>query len=533
MHIEIQVALNFVISYLYNKLPRRRVNIFGEELEKALRDKFQGHWYPEKPFKGSAYRCLKTGDPIDAVLARAARESGVPISDILENLPNELSVWVDPGEVSYRIGEKGAVKILYTENNENHEDSHSADREVTKTFNPEAQCFRPIDAVNTTMNNLSLSPKALPLPSLGTSLPPAGSSPHSAASSSPTYKGSPNPNGSGSSGGSLAGSNNNAAATATAAAFVQRAAQAPLTFTTATFAQTKFGSTKLKTSSKRTNSSYRMSPTEFSNYIKQRAMQQQLHHGHGSAAAAAAFGGLDAVSPARSLSPNPLALGAAGNQSNASTGNNGADPFYYPNMAMGLYPQYNGQRNLYEPHFNADAGNLGLIAGGSNTFSTYLEPCYFTNGQQQQQQLEHANSSESCFGLDTECSMVNINEESINPGESSADSSPIATPTAGVVVSAINAVTAAVAETPVPASSNSGAGSAVSSTAAATAAATTAATATATATTAAAAATAATTAANNQQQDSATAAASNNKLIDGLSSFYGSGSTYQQLLVAN
>lgn len=53
MHIEIQVALNFVISYLYNKLPRRRVNIFGEEVEKALKQKFQGHWYPEKPFKVS------------------------------------------------------------------------------------------------------------------------------------------------------------------------------------------------------------------------------------------------------------------------------------------------------------------------------------------------------------------------------------------------------------------------------------------------------------------------------------------------
>lgn len=53
MHIEIQVALNFVISYLYNKLPRRRVNLFGEELERALKDKFQGHWYPEKPFKVS------------------------------------------------------------------------------------------------------------------------------------------------------------------------------------------------------------------------------------------------------------------------------------------------------------------------------------------------------------------------------------------------------------------------------------------------------------------------------------------------
>ena len=58
MHIEIQVALNFVISYLYNKLPRRRVNIFGEELEKALRDKFQGHWYPEKPFKVCTYEYI-------------------------------------------------------------------------------------------------------------------------------------------------------------------------------------------------------------------------------------------------------------------------------------------------------------------------------------------------------------------------------------------------------------------------------------------------------------------------------------------
>lgn len=62
-------------------------------------------------FQGSAFRCLKTGEPVDVVLEIAARESGVPICDILENLPAELSVWVDPGEVSYRIGEKGTVKV--------------------------------------------------------------------------------------------------------------------------------------------------------------------------------------------------------------------------------------------------------------------------------------------------------------------------------------------------------------------------------------------------------------------------------------
>lgn len=98
MHIEVQVALNFVISYLYNKLPRRRVNIFGEELEKALKDKFRGHWYPERPCRGSAFRCLKTGGPLDPVLERAARESGIPVQDVLEHLPRELAVWVDPGK---------------------------------------------------------------------------------------------------------------------------------------------------------------------------------------------------------------------------------------------------------------------------------------------------------------------------------------------------------------------------------------------------------------------------------------------------
>ncbi len=101
MHLEIQLALNFVMSYLYNKLPRRRVNIFGEELEKALKAKFDGHWYPEKPCRGSAFRCLKTSNPVDPVLCIAARESGMDLADIREHLPQDMSVWIDPGEVSF------------------------------------------------------------------------------------------------------------------------------------------------------------------------------------------------------------------------------------------------------------------------------------------------------------------------------------------------------------------------------------------------------------------------------------------------
>ncbi|KAJ8964511.1 hypothetical protein NQ314_004800 [Rhamnusium bicolor] len=387
MHIEVQVALNFVISYLYNKLPRRRVNIFGEELEKALKDKFQGHWYPDKPFKGSAFRCLKTGDPIDKVLERAARESGVPIQDILENLPQELAVWVDPGEVSYRIGEKGAVKVLFSDKSDP-QDENSADREVTKTFNPEAQCFRPIESVSSSMNNLSLSPKSItpfaansqnnavgpqlqqqipvsqqngnqPLPNNINHLSSPSSAPSPTLNNS--YKGSPSP----------------------VPAFIPRTTT-PLTFTTATFAQTKFGSTKLKTSSKRANRwankrndadagglggelevvtlptqatlvkkykfltfsfNCRMSPTEFSNYIKQRAMQQQLHQQppHHSPAG-------------RALSPDPSA-------------------YYFPH---GHYPPQFPPRSVFES--SSQYLSPDLYSGKLPFEHTPLGPYYPNNG---------------------------------------------------------------------------------------------------------------------------------------------------------
>lgn len=238
MHTEVQVALKFVISFLYNKLPRRRVNLFGEELDHALKDKFQGHWYPDKPFKGSAYRCLKITDPADPVLNRAARESGNPLSDIIENLPADLAVWIDPGEVSYRIGEKGSVKILYSEKDSslNLED-----------INPDVRGFLSLDTVTASLNGLSLSQQSSY--SGGSASPQSApiSPPIMAANTSPpAVNYPPNP-------------------------FQPR--QMPVVYTAASFAQTKFGSTKLKTNSKKPN---RMSPTEFSNYIKQRALQKSI-----------------------------------------------------------------------------------------------------------------------------------------------------------------------------------------------------------------------------------------------------------------
>ena len=101
---EVQMAVNFLITFLYNKLPRRRVDIFADELAKELAKKFRGHWYPSKPSKGSGYRCLLISHTLDPVIVSAAKESGLALSDVKTHLPEKLSLWIDPGEVSYRIG---------------------------------------------------------------------------------------------------------------------------------------------------------------------------------------------------------------------------------------------------------------------------------------------------------------------------------------------------------------------------------------------------------------------------------------------
>lgn len=99
MHLEITIALNYLLQNLYNKLPRRRVNLFGEELLHQLRQKYNNHWYPSNPVKGSAYRCLKT--PTDPIISIAANEVNINLNDIIENLPADLWIWIDPG-VSFR-----------------------------------------------------------------------------------------------------------------------------------------------------------------------------------------------------------------------------------------------------------------------------------------------------------------------------------------------------------------------------------------------------------------------------------------------
>nr|DBA27456.1 TPA: hypothetical protein GDO54_007947 [Pyxicephalus adspersus] len=113
MKLEIQIALNYIISFLYNRLPRQRTIDFGDELEKLLMEKYESHWYPDDPSRGSAYRCIHIGNPMDVIVQKAANISGLSMVDIQRLLPPDIILWIDPNEVSYRIEGSQKIHVLY------------------------------------------------------------------------------------------------------------------------------------------------------------------------------------------------------------------------------------------------------------------------------------------------------------------------------------------------------------------------------------------------------------------------------------
>ncbi|XP_056140854.1 protein BTG3 [Lampris incognitus] len=105
---EIAAVVFFVKRLLKKggKLESQRIELFVDRLAVALREKFRGHWYPDNPSRGQAFRCIRVNrfQRQDPELLQACQESGVEYSDL--GLPRELTLWVDPGEVCCRYGEQ-------------------------------------------------------------------------------------------------------------------------------------------------------------------------------------------------------------------------------------------------------------------------------------------------------------------------------------------------------------------------------------------------------------------------------------------
>ncbi|NXR74483.1 BTG2 protein, partial [Pycnonotus jocosus] len=112
---EIAAAVGFVSGLLRTRgcVSEQQLQIFSGALREALTEHYKHHWFPEKPFKGSGYRCIRINQRMDPIISKAAGQIGLSLPQLFQLLPRELTLWVDPFEVSYRIGEDGSICVLY------------------------------------------------------------------------------------------------------------------------------------------------------------------------------------------------------------------------------------------------------------------------------------------------------------------------------------------------------------------------------------------------------------------------------------
>ncbi|XP_002738308.1 protein BTG2-like [Saccoglossus kowalevskii] len=112
---EIRSAVNFLKNLLRTRnITDQRLDVFAKQLHDVLKLHYQQHWFPENPHKGSAYRCLRTCcNRMDPLIARAGELAGLSLTELHDLLPKELTIWIDPADVSYRIGEEGSICVLY------------------------------------------------------------------------------------------------------------------------------------------------------------------------------------------------------------------------------------------------------------------------------------------------------------------------------------------------------------------------------------------------------------------------------------
>ncbi|KAG0722992.1 Protein BTG1 [Chionoecetes opilio] len=118
MRIEVKHAVDFLIDLLRLNsagLTDDQLVKFKDVVCQILMRHYADHWFPDRPFKGSGYRCIRINGHLDPLIARAGFVMGIASCFLRSLFPSELTMWVDPMEVAYRIGENGSICVLYEE----------------------------------------------------------------------------------------------------------------------------------------------------------------------------------------------------------------------------------------------------------------------------------------------------------------------------------------------------------------------------------------------------------------------------------
>ncbi|KAI8819305.1 uncharacterized protein EV422DRAFT_107053 [Fimicolochytrium jonesii] len=117
MYTEVQTAVTFLAKLFHSKsssaaVTPEKLAAFQQALVERMLEHYKGHWDPQRPCRGNAFRalCILNGC-VEPVISDAVRVAGLKLADL--SFPPELVLWVDPHCVSYRIGDFGQVVTVW------------------------------------------------------------------------------------------------------------------------------------------------------------------------------------------------------------------------------------------------------------------------------------------------------------------------------------------------------------------------------------------------------------------------------------
>ena len=113
--LEIESATNFLVHLIRLGKPtisEYQLCKFKNALNELLCSKYYTYWWPEKPLKGSSYRCIHIDKTVNPLILQAGQICGLSAQFLYNTFPEQLTIWIDPHEVSYRINHS-SICVLY------------------------------------------------------------------------------------------------------------------------------------------------------------------------------------------------------------------------------------------------------------------------------------------------------------------------------------------------------------------------------------------------------------------------------------
>lgn len=124
---EVDSAAAFIAALLTKHVDSDFLEFFQFQIEEELKEKYKDHWHVCNSNRGSAYRAIniqykKIDQKILAPLTRSficinrlpEQEAKMEASKLSKHFPQELTMWIDPQDVSYRIGDHGSIGVIYS-----------------------------------------------------------------------------------------------------------------------------------------------------------------------------------------------------------------------------------------------------------------------------------------------------------------------------------------------------------------------------------------------------------------------------------